>query len=54
MKTESLNVNVPEDLLEEFRKYATKKYGYKRGHIKHATIDALKEWINEEKLKEGD
>ena len=52
MKEEGLNVNVPKELLENFRKYATKKYGYKRGHIKNATIEAITDWINKE--KEGD
>jgi hypothetical protein len=49
MTEESLNVNVPKELLEEFREQATKKFGYKRGHIKSATIEAIQDWINKEK-----
>ena len=46
---ETLNVNVPNSILNEFRKQATEKFGYKRGHIKQATIEAIEDWINKQK-----
>lgn len=49
---EALNVNIPNNLMNEFREKATKKFGYKRGHVKKATIEAIQDWILKEKLSE--
>ena len=46
---EALNVNIPISILNDFREKATNKFGYKRGHIKQATIEAIQDWIAKEK-----
>lgn len=42
---ETLNVKIEKELLEKFREKAQKKYGYKRGNIKKATMDAIELFI---------
>lgn len=42
---ETLNVNLPSEVMDELRKKALNKFGYKRGYIKKATLEAIKEWI---------
>ena len=42
---ETLNVNLPADLMEELRKRAQLKFGYKRGYLKKATEEAITDWI---------
>jgi len=42
---ETLNVKVETELLEKFREKAQKKYGFKRGNIKKATIEAINLFI---------
>lgn len=46
-KEETLNVKIDTQLLEQFREKAQKKYGYKRGYLKKATIDSINLFLNE-------
>ena len=42
--SETMTVNVKEDVAEEFRKQASLKYGKKKGYLGKAATEALKEW----------
>jgi len=40
---------LPKQLETEFRQYAMKKFGMKRGYLKKAFIEAIQTWINIQK-----
>lgn len=40
---------LPQQLETEFRQYAMKKYGMKRGYLKKAFIEAIQIWIQIQK-----
>ena len=50
-----LNVRIPDELEEKLRFIAAKKFGFKKGAIKRAVIEALEEWVrnNSHMLSEG-
>ncbi len=41
-----IDVILPDDLEEKFRKKVFEKYGMKRGNITSAIQEAIEEWIN--------
>ena len=51
-----LNVRIPDELEEKLRFIAAKKFGFKKGSIKRAVIEALEEWVknNSHMLPEGE
>lgn len=40
-------LELPEELDREFRKEIFRRYGYKRGSIKRAFMEAIKLWMKE-------
>lgn len=40
-----LNVIIPDELDEKFRKLAAKKFGLRKGFLSKAVIEALEEWV---------
>jgi hypothetical protein len=46
-----INLVISDQLDKDFREAVYKKYGLKRGNIKEATEEALRDWI--EKSKSG-
>ena len=48
-KKEQLTVELPLELMTKFREVSSKKFDYKRGYIKKATIEALESWIASQK-----
>jgi len=46
---ETLNVNLPADLMEELRKRAQMKFGHKRGYMKKAALEAVTDWVAKQK-----
>lgn len=40
-----LNVRIPDELEEKIRRIAAKKFGFKKGFLSKAVIEALKEWV---------
>jgi len=51
-----LNVKIPDELEEKLRSIAAKKFGFKKGSMKQAVIEALEEWVrnNSHMLLEGE
>jgi len=51
-----LNVKIPDELEEKLRFIAAKKFGFKKGSIKRAVIEAPAEWVinNSHMLSEGE
>jgi len=45
----NLNLAIDDRLDEDFRKEVVKRYGMKKGNIKRAIEEALKQWINDGK-----
>jgi len=41
-----LNIKIPDELEEKLRITAAKKFGFKKGALKKAIIEAIEEWIN--------
>lgn len=50
-----LNVRIPDDLEEKLRYIAARKFGFRKGALKRAVIEALREWVenNSHILVEG-
>jgi hypothetical protein len=42
--TETITVNVEEDVASEFRKQAGLKYGKRKGYLGRAITEAMREW----------
>ena len=42
--SETMTVNVDEDVASEFRRQASLKYGKKKGYLGKAVTEAMKEW----------
>jgi len=42
-----ISVILPDDLENEFRKKAVEKFGWKKGTLSNATIDAIKLWLKQ-------
>jgi len=40
-----LNVDLPDDLDEAFRQEIMKRFGYRKGALRKAVIEAIKLWI---------
>ncbi len=45
-----LNVNIPDELEEKLRMMAAKKFGFKKGSLKKAIVEALEEWIKQNSI----
>jgi hypothetical protein len=43
---------IKDDVEDEFRRLAMRKFGYRRGSLSHALEEALSEWIEENRAKE--
>ncbi len=43
--TKPVTVNLPEELDREFRKYAAKKYGMRKGYLGKAFSEAIDDWV---------
>ncbi len=42
-----LNINIPDELEEKLRYIAAKKFGFKKGALKKAVIEAISKWIED-------
>lgn len=40
-----INVTIPDDLEEKLRMLAAKKFGFKKGSLVKAVVEALSEWV---------
>ncbi|MCL5089995.1 MAG: hypothetical protein M1382_02375 [Candidatus Marsarchaeota archaeon] len=47
--SETMTVNVKEDIASEFRKQASIKYGKKKGYLGKALTEAMQEWSKQRK-----
>ncbi len=47
--SETMTVNVKEEVASEFRKQATIKYGKKKGYLGKALTEAMREWSKQRK-----
>ncbi len=45
-----INVRIPDDLEEKVRQLAAKKFGFRKGALTKAVVEALKIWVE---LNEG-
>lgn len=43
--TKPVTVNISEELDREFRKYAAKKYGKRKGYLGKAFSEAISDWV---------
>ncbi len=50
-KMGKITVVLHDNLELEFRKLAVEKFGYKRGNLSSAALEAITSWINAEKTK---
>jgi len=41
---------IPDDVDEEFRKVISKKFSVKKGNMEKAILEAIKDWIDKNKL----
>ncbi len=44
-----IKVEIEDEILEKFKRKAMETYGYRKGSIKLATIEALKNWLETNK-----
>ena len=48
-----INIRIPDELDEKIRQIAARKYGFRKGSLKKAIIEALEEWIRKNEEDEG-
>lgn len=48
-----LNIKIDDELEREFRKVAVEKFGAKRGFLKSAVEEAIRDWVNKNRGVEG-
>lgn len=48
-----LRVYLPEELEKKFRKFSMETYGYSRGSLSRAAIEAIKSWISTHQTSPG-
>lgn len=48
-----INVKIPDELEDKIRRLAARKYGFKKGFLKKAIVDALEEWVKNNDEDEG-
>jgi len=41
-----LRIYLPEELKKKFRKFSMESYGYSRGSLSRAAVEAIKSWIS--------
>lgn len=49
-----INVILPDELEEKLRIIAAKKFGFKRGALKKAVIEAIEKWVEENRERLGE
>ncbi len=45
----TLNVEIPDEVEHHFRKKIVEVYGGRKGDLKKATIEAIKDWVKKDK-----
>jgi len=45
-----MNITLPDDLEERFRKAVALKYGWKKGALSKSIEEALEDWIKQQQL----
>ena len=50
-KMGKMNIDISDELDEQFREAVFNRFGMKKGNLTHAIEEAIKEWINKDNKK---